>query len=82
MLPVCGATLPVMKISADDIALLDAACRDPRNARAQELVNVLGTTSVEEILAQINALPPDLQSDLEKYAREAIDEQKRRIRPR
>ena len=82
MLAVCGATLPVMRISADDIALLEAACRDPRNARAQELVNVLGTASVEEILAQMKGLPNDLQRELEKCTREAIDEQKRRVRPR
>lgn len=82
MLAGCRSTFTVMRISADEIALLTAACMDRRNTRATELVNVLGTTSVEEILAQIRALSPELQRELEKHVKEAIDEQRRRVRPR
>lgn len=71
-----------MRISAEESALLTKACLDRSNARAQELVNVLGTASAAEILALINALPVDLQRDLEKSVREAINEQNRRVRPR
>lgn len=71
-----------MKISTEETALLSTACTDRHNARAQELVNVLGTSSAADILTQIRFLPSDLQCHLEKYVREAIDEQKRRIRPR
>lgn len=62
--------------------LLDAACADRNNVRAQELLNVLGTSSAEEIVKQVALLPMELQADIEIHLREAINEQKRRVRPR
>ena len=71
-----------MRLSSDELALLNAACADRNNRKAQELLNVLGTSSAEEIVRQIASLPPELQADVAVHVREAIDEQKRRIRPR
>ena len=71
-----------MRISTEELALLTAACADKNNLKAQELVNVLGTHSAEAIAQQIALLPAEIQKDLEKQLRDAIDEQRRRIRPR
>jgi hypothetical protein len=71
-----------MRLSSDELALLNAACADRANVRAQELLNVLGTSSAEEIIRQIVLLPKEMQADIEVHLREAINEQKRRVRPR
>lgn len=71
-----------MRLSADETALLRVACNDLSNQRAQELVNVLGTALADEILSLMQTLPPEFRRDLENHVREAIEEQKRRIRPR
>jgi hypothetical protein len=71
-----------MRLSSDELALLNAACADRNNVRAQELLNVLGTASADEIVRQIALLPKELQADIEVHLREAINEQKRRVRPR
>jgi hypothetical protein len=71
-----------MRLTTDELAILTAACADRNNVKAQEVLNVLGTKLGPEIAVQISLLPSELQSQLEKHIREAIDEQKRRVRPR
>ena len=71
-----------MQLSADELVLLTAACADRNNTRAQELLNVLGTSVASEIVREIASLPVELQKELETHVREAINEQKRRVRPR
>ncbi|HEU4522493.1 MAG TPA: hypothetical protein VFT12_10845 [Thermoanaerobaculia bacterium] len=69
-----------MRLTKEEIALLAAACGDRNNAKAQELVNVVGTAGATEIVAHIALLPLELQRDLERHVREALDEQRRRVR--
>ena len=69
-----------MRVTSEELALFEAACADPNNARAQQLVNVLGTTSGAAIVSQIGSLPVEIQADLQKYVRDAIDEQRRRVK--
>ena len=67
-----------MRITTEELALFTAACADRNNARAQDVVNVLGTPSAAEIVQLIASLPPEVRRDLEKHVQEAIDEQRRR----
>ena len=71
-----------MLLSLDEIALLTSACSDRSNTKAVELVNLLGTQSGAEIARQIASLPKEMQMEVEKHVREAINEQRRRVRPR
>ncbi|MGZ8867770.1 MAG: hypothetical protein ACXW2P_05445 [Thermoanaerobaculia bacterium] len=71
-----------MLLSLDEIALLTLACSDRSNGRAVDLVNLLGTQSGADMARQIASLPKEMQMEVEKHVREAINEQRRRIRPR
>jgi hypothetical protein len=71
-----------MLLSLDEIALLSSACSDRTNRKAIELVNLLGTQSGAEMARQIASLPKEMQMEVEKNVREAINEQRRRVRPR
>lgn len=69
-------------MSTEELALLTSACADKNNSKAQEIVNVLGTSDATAIVSQVALLPAEMQKDLEKHVREAIDEQRRRVRRR
>lgn len=69
---------PSMLLSPDDLAILSAACSDPTNHKAGELVNLMGTKSGPEIARQVMSMPREVKTEIEKHVREAIDEQKRR----
>ena len=69
-------------MSMEELALLTSACADQNNSKAQEIVNVLGTGDATAIVGQIALLPVEMQKELEKHVREAIDEQRRRVRRR
>lgn len=71
-----------MLLSLDELALLTSACSDRNNIKAVELVNLMGTESGAEIARQIASLPKEMQMEVEKHVREAINEQRRRARPR
>lgn len=69
-----------MKLSTEELRAFEQACQDPGNRPAQELVNVFGIASAEEIVAQLQDVPAGLREELLKQVREALDEQKRRFR--
>ena len=71
-----------MRVSAEELLLLNAACANLTNTKAQELVNVLGTKSAEDIVRLLAQLPIEVRGDLERHVREAIDEQRRRAKAR
>lgn len=71
-----------MLLSADELAMLTAACSDRNNQKAVELVNLMGTQSGAEIARYVMSLPEAIRMEIEKHVRETIDEQKRRSRTR
>lgn len=60
--------------------MLDQACADQGNRAAHQLVNLFGATCAADVMAHVIAAPRDLREELFRVMREAIDEQKRRIR--
>lgn len=69
-----------MKFSTEELRVLDQACADRGNRAAHELVNLFGAVSAADVMAQVSTAPRELRDELLRTIREAIDEQKRRIR--
>jgi hypothetical protein len=53
-----------MKLGLDDVDNFRAACVDPWNDAAQELLNVFGVSTADELLAQMSTMPVSILSDL------------------
>lgn len=53
-----------VKLSAEEMELFDASCRDLRNIHAQELLNVFAVEDAHEVLAQLHHAPLGLFADL------------------
>ena len=46
-----------MKLSGEELSLFTAACADGSNIHAQELMNVFGVDSSQDVLAHVAAAP-------------------------
>lgn len=66
-----------MPLSPTDTRLFEEACANSDNAAARDLLNVFGTTTVAEILKQVNAVPVTIRADLMDQVRQAIEQQRR-----
>ena len=53
-----------MKLGLEDVEHFRAACVDPWNDAAQELLNVFGVSTADELLAQMSTMPVAILSDL------------------
>ena len=53
-----------MKPGLDYAEHLRAACNDPRNDAAQELLNVCGVSTADDLLAQMPSMPVAILGDL------------------
>ena len=69
-----------MKLSADQIELFEAGCRNRENDAAQELLNVFGVAQAREVLDRLPSVPVEILSDLASHFWQAMDhEAKRRV---
>jgi hypothetical protein len=69
-----------MRLSTEELRVLDQACADRGNRAANELVNLFGAASASDVMVHVLTAPRELRDELFRTIREAIDEQKRRIR--
>lgn len=60
------------------MVLFEAACADPGNLHAQELLNVFGAETAERVLESMPGIPLGLFTDLVGHIWSAIDEARRR----
>lgn len=63
-----------MRLDRDEMTLFTAACADPGNAPAQELLNVFGADTPEKILESMPAVPLGLLTELVGHIWRAIEE--------
>lgn len=64
-----------MKLSDADLALLRAGCADPRNAPAQELLNVFGVATPEALLEQMWTAPLSMLRDIAAHFWDAVNQE-------
>lgn len=60
------------------MVLFEAACADPGNLPAQELLNVFGADNAERVLESMPGIPLGLFTELVGHIWNAIDEARRR----
>ena len=65
-----------MRLDRDEMVLFEAACANPRNLPAQELMNVFGVESAEKVLESIPNVPLGLFADLVGHIWKAINDQR------
>lgn len=53
-----------MKLGLEDVEHFRAACVDPWNDAAQELLNVFGVSTADELLAHMSTMPVAILGDL------------------
>lgn len=61
-----------MRMSAEEMDLFSAACRDPENQHAQDLLNVFGAEQALEILEQMPSIPLGLFVDVATHIWHAL----------
>ncbi|HUP47759.1 MAG TPA: hypothetical protein VNA04_03110 [Thermoanaerobaculia bacterium] len=69
-----------MRLDRDEMVLFQAACADPGNLSAQELLNVFGAETAEKVLESVPSVPLGLLADLVGHIWKAIDEARERDR--
>ena len=62
-----------MKMSSEEMALFDAACADPHNEFAQELLNVFGAERAIQILEHMPMVPLGLLVDVVSHLWRALN---------
>jgi hypothetical protein len=67
-----------MRLDRDEMLLFEAACADPGNLAAQELLNVFGVENAERVLENMPGVPLGLFTDLVGHIWQAIEEARRR----
>ncbi len=70
-----------MRLSDGEMELFDAACADPQNAYAQELLNVFGAEKPFQILDHMPLIPLGLLVDVISHLWRALNHEIQR-RPR
>jgi hypothetical protein len=69
-----------MRLDRDEMALFEAACADPGNLPAQELLNVFAVATAPEVLAALPSVPLGMFTELAGHIWNAVEEAKRRER--
>ncbi|HUP44162.1 MAG TPA: hypothetical protein VM779_01485 [Thermoanaerobaculia bacterium] len=67
-----------MRLDRDEMLLFEAACADPGNLPAQELLNVFGAETAARVLESMPGVPLGLFADLVSHIWQAIAEAKER----
>ena len=69
-----------MRLEREELALFEAACADPGNLHAQELLNMFGAEDADCILQNLPGVPIGLFAELVGHIWHAIDEARQRDR--
>ena len=69
-----------MRLEREELALFEAACADPGNLHAQELMNMFGAEDAGCVLQNLPSVPIGLFADLVGHIWHAIDEARQRNR--
>lgn len=67
-----------MRLTPEEMDLFHAACADPRNEAAQELLNLFAVEHPIEIVLQLPSVPLGLLAELVSYLWRAINLEHRR----
>ena len=70
-----------MRLSDEEMELFDAACTDPHNAFAQELMNVFGSEQAFQILEHMPTVPLGLLVDVISHLWKALNYELQRRDP-
>lgn len=67
-----------MKLTIEEIDLFDAACHDPGNEAAQELLNVFAAEQSIDVLLMLPSVPLGMLAELVSHLWRAIDREHRK----
>ena len=62
-----------MRLSESDLALLRAGCADPWNEPAQELLNVLGVATADDLIVELSSMPLAIIGDITGRVWDAVN---------